>query len=169
MATNFAEAGKTGKMLGARVRRVEDPRLLLGKGRYVDDIQLPGVLALAFVRSSYAHARLEHVDVSAAKMHPGVVAVLTGADIIGVIKPLRVQYDPAKAPNNKPCDWPVLALGKVRFVGKPLLLSLRLTNTLPKMLRHWWTSSMSLSMPCGMSRKHSKMEPRLCTKNGATM
>jgi carbon-monoxide dehydrogenase large subunit len=118
MATNLAEAGKTGKMMGARVRRVEDPRFLLGKGRYVDDIQLPGALAIAFVRSPYAHARLERVDVSAAKMHPGVVAVLTGADIIGVIKPLRVQYDPAKAPNNKPCDWPVLAQGKVRFVGE---------------------------------------------------
>jgi carbon-monoxide dehydrogenase large subunit len=118
MATNLAETGKTGKMMGARVRRVEDPRLLLGKGRYVDDIQLPGALALAFVRSPYAHARLGRIDSSAAKSHPGVVAVLTGADIASVIKPLRVEYDPAKAPTNKPCDWPVLALGKVRFVGE---------------------------------------------------
>ncbi len=118
MATDLTVAGKTGKMMGARVRRVEDPRFLLGKGRYVDDIQLPGALALAFVRSPYAHARLGRVDVSAAKAHPGVVAVLTGADIAGVIKPLRVEYDPAKAPNNKPCDWPVLAQGKVRFVGE---------------------------------------------------
>ena len=118
MAMNPAETGKTGKMMGARVRRVEDPRFLLGKGRYVDDIQLPGALALAFVRSPYAHARLGRVDSSAAQAHPGVVAVLTGADIAGVIKPLRVEYDPAKAPNNKPCDWPVLAQGKVRFVGE---------------------------------------------------
>jgi carbon-monoxide dehydrogenase large subunit len=118
MVTNLTETGKTGKMMGARVRRVEDPRLLLGKGRYVDDVQLPGTLALAFVRSPYAHARLGRIDSGAAKAHPGVVTVLTGADVAGVVKPLRVEYDPAKAPNNKPCDWPVLAQDKVRFVGE---------------------------------------------------
>lgn len=105
-------------MVGAQVRRVEDPRMLLGKSRYVDDIHLPGTLALAFVRSPYAHARIKQVDVSAAKSHPGVQAVLTGADVAGVIKPLRVEYDPAKAPTHKSCDWPVLAQGKVRFIGE---------------------------------------------------
>ena len=70
------------------MRRVEDPRVLLGKSRYVDDIHLPGTLALAFVRSPYAHARLTRIDVSAAKAHPGVQAVLTGADVSEAIKPL---------------------------------------------------------------------------------
>jgi aerobic carbon-monoxide dehydrogenase large subunit len=108
----------TGKMVGARVRRVEDPRVLLGKSRYVDDIHLPGTVALTFVRSPYAHARITRIDVSAVKAHPGVHAVLTGADLAGVIPPLRVEYDPVRAPRHKSCDWPVLAHDKVRFVGE---------------------------------------------------
>ncbi len=108
----------TGKMVGAQVRRVEDPRVLLGKSRYVDDIHLPGTLALAFVRSPYAHARMTRIDVNAAKAHPGVQAVLTGTDVSEAIKPLRVEYDPVRAPTHKSCDWPVLAQGKVRFVGE---------------------------------------------------
>ena len=108
----------TGKMVGAQVRRVEDPCVLLGKSRYVDDIHLPGTLALAFVRSPYAHARITQIDVSAAQAHPGVQAVLTGSDVSEAIKPLRVEYDPARAPTHKSCDWPVLAQGKVRFVGE---------------------------------------------------
>ncbi len=108
----------TGKMVGAQVRRVEDPRVLLGKSRYVDDIHLPSTVALTFVRSPYAHARITRIDVSAAKAHPGVHAVLTGADVAGVIPPLRVEYDPVRAPRHKSCDWPVLAHDKVRFVGE---------------------------------------------------
>lgn len=108
----------TGKMVGAQVRRVEDPRVLLGKSRYVDDIHLPGTVALAFVRSPYAHAHITRIDVSAATAHPGVQAVLTGADVAGVIPPLRVEYDPVRAPRHKSCDWPVLAHDKVRFVGE---------------------------------------------------
>jgi carbon-monoxide dehydrogenase large subunit len=110
--------GSTGKMIGARVRRVEDPRVLLGKGRYVDDLQLPGALALAFVRSPYAHARLVKIETEAARSHPGVVEVLTGEDLASAIKPLRVEYDPVKAPTHKSCDWWVLAREKVRFVGE---------------------------------------------------
>ena len=108
----------TGKMVGAQVRRVEDPRVLLGKSRYVNDIQMPGMLEIAFVRSPHAHARLQRVDVSAALEHPGVNAVLTGEDVASAIAPLRVEYDRTKAPTQKPCDWPVLARGKVRFVGE---------------------------------------------------
>ena len=115
MATS---TGGTGKMVGAQVRRVEDPRMLLGKTRYVDDIQLPGTVALAFVRSPYAHARITRIDVSAAQAHSGVLAILTGADVVDVIKPLRVEYDPQRAPTHKSCDWPVLAQGKVRYVGE---------------------------------------------------
>lgn len=110
--------GGTGKMVGAQVRRVEDPRVLLGKSQYVDDLDLPNSLALAFVRSPYAHARIVSIDVGMAQNQPGVQLVVTGADIAEVIKPLRVEYDPSKAPTHKPCDWPVLAQGKVRFVGE---------------------------------------------------
>ncbi len=108
----------TGKAVGARVRRVEDPRVLLGKSQYVDDIHLSGTLGVAFVRSPYAHARVLKVDVKAAQAHSGVEAVLTGVDVADAILPLRVEYDPAKAPKHKPCNWSVLAQDKVRFVGE---------------------------------------------------
>src|ERR1700733_3735989 len=66
---------------GASIKRSEDPRILTGAGRYVDDIKLPGMLHAAFVRSPLAHARVLSVDVSAALALPGVVAVLTGAEL----------------------------------------------------------------------------------------
>ena len=115
MATSLAS---TGKMVGTQVRRVEDPRMLLGKSRYVDDVRLPWTVALAFVRSPYAHAKITRVDVSAARAHPEVLAVLSGADVAGVIPPLRVKYDPVRAPKHKTCDWPVLAQERIRFVGE---------------------------------------------------
>src|SRR3990172_10232387 len=93
-----AAVGGTGKMVGARVRRVEDPRVLLGLSRYVDDHSLPGMLALALVRSPHAHARIARVDASAAAAQRGVAAVLTGADVAAAaVKPLRAEYDRAKA------------------------------------------------------------------------
>ena len=109
--------GGTGKMIGAQVRRIEDPRVLLGNTQYVDDLSLPDTAAIAFVRSPYAHARLAQIDTSAAQAHPGVLAVLTGADIADAIKPLRVEFEQSKNPTHKSCDWPVLAQGKVRMVG----------------------------------------------------
>ena len=115
MATSLAG---TGKMVGAQVKRVEDPRMLLGKSQYVDDIHLPDTLAIAFVRSPYAHARILGINTSAAAAHPGVHAVITGEDVADVIKPLRVEFDPRAAPTHKSCDWPVLARRKVRFVGE---------------------------------------------------
>ena len=115
MATSLAG---TGKMVGAEVKRVEDPRMLLGKSQYVDDIHLPDTLAVAFVRSPYAHARILSIDTHAAAAHPGVHAVITGEDVADLIKPLRVEFDPIAAPTHKSCDWPVLARGKVRFVGE---------------------------------------------------
>ena len=110
--------GGTGKMVGARVRRVEDPRVLLGTSQYVDDLDLPNSVALAFVRSPYAHARILSIDVNTAQDRSDVQLVVTGADIAEAIKPLRVVYDPNKAPTHKSCDWPVLAQDKVRFVGE---------------------------------------------------
>ena len=110
--------GGTGKMVGAQVRRVEDPRFLLGTSQYVDDLDLPNSVALAFVRSPYAHARILSIDVNTAQDRSDVQLVVTGADIAEAIKPLRVVYDPNKAPTHKSCDWPVLAQGKVRFVGE---------------------------------------------------
>ena len=67
--------------IGESVKRVEDPKFLTGRGRYVDDINIPGTLNLVLVRSEHAHARIKNVDVSRAANHPGVVAVFTGADL----------------------------------------------------------------------------------------
>jgi aerobic carbon-monoxide dehydrogenase large subunit len=67
--------------MGHRMKRKEDPRFLQGKGRYVDDIKLPGMLYMDIVRSPYAHARILNIDPSEALAIPGVVAVITGKDL----------------------------------------------------------------------------------------
>src|SRR6478609_7953315 len=64
-----------------RMLRKEDPRFIRGRGNYVDDVQLPGMLHLAILRSPYAHARIVGIDTSAAQAHPKVKAVVTGADL----------------------------------------------------------------------------------------
>ena len=71
------------KQFGARVTRLEDAGLLTGKGRFVDDIQVPNALAASFVRSPYAHARVRSIDTTEALALPGVVAVLTATDLPG--------------------------------------------------------------------------------------
>ena len=72
---------KKQKYIGQRITRNEDPRLLTGKALFVDDVDLPGMLHAAFLRSDYAHARLRSIDVSAARQRPGVVAVYTAEDM----------------------------------------------------------------------------------------
>jgi carbon-monoxide dehydrogenase large subunit len=70
-----------GSFIGLPVRRVEDPALLRGEGTYIANLQVPGMLEVAFVRSPIAHARIESIDVSAARDMPGVVGVYSGADL----------------------------------------------------------------------------------------
>ena len=69
------------RYVGQSIQRVEDPRLLAGKARFLDDIALPGMLHAAFVRSPHAHARVMAIDTTAALALDGVVAVFTGADL----------------------------------------------------------------------------------------
>src|SRR3989304_630031 len=71
----------TADIIGAPLKRREDARFITGKGRYLDDIQMPGMAYLAILRSPYAHARIRSIDTAAAKAMLGVVAVYTGADI----------------------------------------------------------------------------------------
>ena len=73
--------------IGARVKRGDDPRLLTGRGRYVDDLSLPRMVHAAFVRSSHAHARLVRIDLERARRAPGVVGVLTGDAVAKLCKP----------------------------------------------------------------------------------
>ncbi|HZQ58957.1 MAG TPA: xanthine dehydrogenase family protein molybdopterin-binding subunit [Acidimicrobiales bacterium] len=101
-----------GSLLGNAVQRVEDPELLVGSGRYVDDVDVADALHLVFVRSPYAHARIRSIDTSEAASMPGVVAVYTHDDI-GLVAPTFIVVNPH-------VERPVLAAGKVRFVGDPV-------------------------------------------------
>ncbi len=81
----------TARLLGASIKRREDPRFITGKGNYTDDLKLPGMTYAAFVRSPHAHAGIRKIDTARALKHPGVVAVFTGKDMTGV--------------NSLPCGW----------------------------------------------------------------
>jgi carbon-monoxide dehydrogenase large subunit len=119
MATDSALASP----LGQRIQRKEDHRFLTGNGQYTDDISVANQTCAYFLRSPHAHAVIRGIDATAAQRAPGVVAVFTAADLAGV--------------NGLPCGWlitgtdgkpmnepphPVLAQGKVRYVGDPVAL-----------------------------------------------
>src|SRR5947209_5180562 len=109
--------------LAQPVRRVEDPRLLKGDGRYTDDISLPGMLHGVVLRSPHAAARIAAVDTAAARVLPGVAAIYTSADlnadgIGGVPCAVPVQNRDGSERANPP--HPVLADGAVRHVGDPV-------------------------------------------------
>jgi carbon-monoxide dehydrogenase large subunit len=106
--------------LAQPVRRVEDPRLLKGDGRYTDDIHLPGEAVGIVVRSPHAHARIVSMDTSAAASMPGVLAVVTGADLkrdgIGD-RPCMIPLKNRDGSARKDTPFPALASEEVRFVG----------------------------------------------------
>ncbi|HXY93447.1 MAG TPA: xanthine dehydrogenase family protein, partial [Acidimicrobiia bacterium] len=102
--------------VGERIARVEDPRLLTGRGRFVDDLQPPGTLHAAFVRSHVAHGRIRAVDTFTARAEPGVVLVLTAADLDGTVGAL----EPFGPPGLATPAYGALASGKVRVVGEPV-------------------------------------------------
>src|SRR5499433_3169658 len=105
------------KLVGDRIKRREDPALIQGLGRYVDDVPMVGTLHAAFFRSPYAHARIKSLNVEAAKNSLGVVTVLTGADLLGKVGtiPCGAAGPGMKVPVNH-----ALAVGKVGFVGQPM-------------------------------------------------
>ena len=115
-------ANETG-FIGQSVKRKEDARFLTGTGQYTDDVALPNQTQAYFLRSPHAHATIRNIDTTKAKQSPGVIAVFTGNDLEGV--------------SGLPCGWlitsvdgtpmkepphPVLAKGKVRYVGDPVAL-----------------------------------------------
>src|SRR6185312_14422576 len=108
-------------LIGARVTRKEDYRFLTGAGQYTDDVALPGQTYAAFLRSPHAHAKLRSVSTQKAKAAPGVLAVYTGADIaaakVGGLPCGWLITDVNGQPMKEP-PYPVLAQGKVRFVGE---------------------------------------------------
>src|SRR5262245_16110967 len=88
-----ARPGLATRGLATRVKRLEDPRLLIGRGRYLGDLRLPGLLHAAFVRSPHARAQVLGVDTAAALEVPGVVAVLVGRDLTDRVRPLTPRMD----------------------------------------------------------------------------
>ena len=108
---------------GRAVRRIEDRALLAGQGRFTDDLSLPGQAHLVFLRSPHAHARIAAIDTAPALAVPGVVAVLTAADLARAgVKPMPVTL-PFRRPDGSPLaapPRPILAEGVVRFVGEPV-------------------------------------------------
>ena len=107
------------RMIGKPVQRREDARLITGRGRYVDDVALPGMLHAAFVRSQSARGTITHLDVSAARQHPGVVAVLTAAE---VNSPTHQFWVTMMGPDAGYPPGRVLADGDVRYVGEPIAI-----------------------------------------------
>jgi len=105
--------------VGQSLRRREDFRLLTGKGRYVDDITVPGMLHMAVLRSPHAHAQVTRVDLSAARAGSGVRLALRGADLVGKIGSIRPNW---VIPGTSVPDRPVVAVDKVRFVGECVAL-----------------------------------------------
>ncbi len=114
----------TAHPIGERVRRNEDPRLLTGQALFVDDVDLPGMLHAAFLRSPHAHARILGIDVARARALPGVVAVYTAADLGAYWQPAPLLVPPPPVPGlvfNERTQVP-LARDKVRHLGEPVAL-----------------------------------------------
>ncbi|MCZ6873568.1 MAG: molybdopterin-dependent oxidoreductase, partial [bacterium] len=114
------------KYFGASVARKEDPRLLRGKGRFVDDIKLPGLLHAVMVRSPHPHARIKAIQVETARTHPGVAGVFVYQDVADNMKPMP-SFGAAPPGLLKRLDLTLrttpqypLALDTVRYVGEPV-------------------------------------------------
>jgi carbon-monoxide dehydrogenase large subunit len=101
--------------IGARVRRVEDRRLVTGSGQFTADHAAPGALHVAFLRSDRAHARIEHIDTAAAAGMPGVAAIFTAAELEVIVGPVRAT---SRMADYHPTAIYPLARGKTRHVGE---------------------------------------------------
>jgi carbon-monoxide dehydrogenase large subunit len=111
--------------IGQPVLRFEDPRLLRGQGRFVNDVNLHGQAHAIFVRSPHAHAKIRSIDVEAAKKAPGVAAVLTGHDVLADGLGMPKANMPRKRPDGKPMfapQRPALVVDRVRYVGDPVVM-----------------------------------------------
>jgi carbon-monoxide dehydrogenase large subunit len=108
--------------IGSPIERLEDLRFVRGRGQYVDDVHLPGMLHAAVLRSSIAHGRIRSIDPSAALKMPGVHGVITAADLDTPIPRVGMRLTPL--PDFEPFAQPVLAHEKVRYVGEALALVL---------------------------------------------
>ncbi|MGN6673459.1 MAG: xanthine dehydrogenase family protein molybdopterin-binding subunit [Thermomicrobiales bacterium] len=119
----MAATAEQTKFVGARIKRVEDPKLITGVGNYLDDIVLPGMTYAAILHSPHAHARIKRIDTTAALAHPGVIAVYTGKDLEPEVNPLPCAWLAGGVPNN--ANTPrALAVDEVHYVGEAVAVVL---------------------------------------------
>ena len=133
--TQLTDQSRPETGVGAPLERVEDKRFLTGQGQYCADIQLPGQCHAAFARSSVAHGRIKEIDASAAMQIPGVIAVLTGADVgADEIGDLRCGWTVYSRDGEamKAGERPILAQKKVRFVGEAYAVVLAESETIAR-------------------------------------
>ncbi len=112
------------RYIGKRMKRNEDPRLLTGRALFTDDVHLPGMLHVAFLRSDYAHGRIKSIDTSFAREIPGVVAIYTAEDLGDYWRPgpLLVPPPPVEGRVFHARTQVPLAKDKVRHVGEPIVM-----------------------------------------------
>jgi aerobic carbon-monoxide dehydrogenase large subunit len=119
-------------VIGDAPKRREDLRFITGRGRYLDDLVFAGLVHAVVLRSPHAHARIERIDTQAAQAAPGVLAVLTAEDVqADGLQPLRPTAE-ANVQTGEPFAFapqPLLAEGKVRYVGEPVALIIAETRT----------------------------------------
>ena len=109
------------KVVGARVKRIEDPKLITGNGLFSDDIQFPGMLHAAVLRSPHAHAIIKKINVEEALKIPGVVAIYTGKDLEGKIGPVPTSWYVPGCDLKEAPQYP-LAIDRTRYVGDGVAL-----------------------------------------------
>ncbi len=116
--SGMRRTGASNSFIGSAVERLEDLRFLRGRGEYVGDVTRPGLLHAAILRSQVAHGRIRSIGTAAALALPGVHAVLTAADIGPLIPRIPLRQEAMAA--FRPFEQPVIAHGKVRYVGEPV-------------------------------------------------
>jgi len=112
----------TNRHIGSPVERVEDLRFLRGRGEYIDDVVKEGQLYAVVLRSPIAHGRIRSIDTAQALRMPGVHSIITAADLGSPVPTVTIRLQPM--PSLVPFQQPVMAHGKVRYVGEPLALVL---------------------------------------------
>jgi carbon-monoxide dehydrogenase large subunit len=158
--------------IGQGVSRFEDPRLVRGGGRYTDDIKLPGLVHGVVLRSPHAHAKIRSIDIAAAKTAPGVLAVLTSADIKaagygdlpvpGGLK--RRDGSPMYRPR-----YPILAEDRVRWIGDSVAFVVAETVAQALDAAEMIRSTTRSCPPSHRPRKHRSLVRRGCGTTARTI
>src|SRR5947209_15491002 len=113
---------RTNVFIGSAIERVEDLRLLRGRGQFVDDLGRENLLHAVILRSAVAHGRIRSINTAAARERPGVRAIITAADLGATMPTIPLRQD--SSPAFGPFEQPVIAHDKVRYVGEPIAVVL---------------------------------------------